>query len=208
MNHLLDRLVDLFLGLYGPMPYTIVFIILFGCGIGLPIPEDIILIGAGVASYYGVANVNLMVLVAILGILVGDCIIFWLGAHYGRKLTKKWFFNRILSPERLEWVKGKFHRWGNRLIFIVRFMPGFRAPAYFSAGTLHLPFRIFIFYDGMAALISAPLIVYTVFFFGDQVDLIVKRIQKVESGILITIIAVAVIIATKFFLSRRKHATR
>ena len=201
----MDRLIDLFLGFYGPMPYVVVFLVLFGCGVGVPIPEDITLIAAGVISYYGVANVNLMVLVTFLGILVGDCIIFWLGAHYGRKLTKRWFFKRVLTPERMEQVKGKFHHWGNRLIFIARFMPGFRAPVYFSAGTLHLPFRVFIFYDGLAALVSAPVIVYTVFFFGDQVDLVVKRIQKVESGILIMIGVAAVIVGLKFFLSRRKR---
>ena len=200
----MDQLVDIFLNFYGPMPYYIVFVILFGCGLGVPIPEDLTLIAAGIISYYGVTNVFLMMGVCFAGIMIGDCMIFWLGAHYGRKLTKRWFFKRILSPERLEAVKTRFHKQGNKLIFAARFMPGLRAPVYFSAGTLHLPFRVFLFYDSMAALISAPAIISVVYLFGDQLDVIVRKIKRVESGILIVLITVFSLIAVRAYRNWKK----
>ena len=42
---------------------------------------------------------------------------------------------------------------------LARFMPGLRAPIYFTAGTVGVKFHTFLFYDGLAALVSVPAIV-------------------------------------------------
>lgn len=200
----MEKLIDFFLNFYGPVPYFLVFAILLACGLGLPIPEDLTLIAGGIISYYGISNVWIMIGVSFLGIMLGDLLMFWLGAKYGRKITQFWFFRKFLPEERLEQVKVKFHRWGNKLIFGARFMPGFRAPVFFTAGMLHLPIRVFLFYDGLAALMSVPAIVLTVFYFGDQVDLVIKRIQRVEYGIISVIITLILFFAVKYYWGRRK----
>src|SRR5436190_477504 len=114
---------------------------------GLPIPEDITLFAAGVMSYYGKADVWIMIAVSFVSVMAGDCIMFWLGAHYGRKIARRRFFARFLTEERLSDVQQRLRLKGNKLIFVARFMPGFRAPIFFSAGLLHLPFRLFFFLD-------------------------------------------------------------
>jgi membrane protein DedA with SNARE-associated domain len=200
----MDRLVDILLSFYGPTPYFLIFGILLACGLGLPIPEDITLFAAGLAAYYGLTSLWLVILVAYLGVLVGDSLIFYLGATYGRKLTKKWFFGKLLPEERLTIVRSEFHKKGNRLIFAARFMPGLRAPMYFSAGTLHLPFRVFFFYDGLAAFISVPTIIGAVYYFGDELDRVVRVIQKVEHSIVFVIITVVLAIIGKWYIGHRK----
>ena len=200
----MDRLVDILLNFYGPTPYFLIFGILLACGLGLPIPEDITLFAAGLAAYYGLTSLWLVILVAYMGVIVGDSLIFYLGATYGRKLTKKWFFGKLLPEERLTIVRSEFNKKGNRLIFIARFMPGLRAPMYFSAGTLHLPFRVFLFYDGLAAFISVPTIIGAVYYFGDELDHVVRVIQKVEHSIVFVIITVVLAIGGKWYISHRK----
>ena len=166
----MDRLVDFLLNFYGPTPYFLIFGILVICGLGLPIPEDVTLFAAGLLSYYGLTDVWTMIAMAFLGVILGDTVIYWLGAHYGRKLTRHWFFHKLLPDDRLDAVRSQFHRKGNKLVFAARFMPGLRAPIFVSAGTLHLPYRTFLFYDGTAALVSVPLIIGAVYFFGEQVS--------------------------------------
>ncbi|MEO5969731.1 MAG: DedA family protein [Bdellovibrionia bacterium] len=200
----MDRLVDILLSFYGPTPYFLIFGILLACGLGLPIPEDITLFAAGLAAYYGLTSLWLVILVSYLGVIVGDSLIFYLGATYGRKLTKKWFFGKLLPEERLTIVRSEFHKKGNRLIFAARFMPGLRAPMYFSAGTLHLPFKVFLFYDGLAAFISVPTIIGAVYYFGDELDRVVRVIQKVEHSIVFVIITVVLAIAGKWYIGHRK----
>jgi membrane protein DedA with SNARE-associated domain len=200
----MDWLVDLLLNFYGPTPYFLIFGILLACGMGLPIPEDITLFAAGLLSYYGMTNLPAMIVVCLLGVLTGDTIIFFLGATYGRKLTKKWFFHKLLPDERLNAVKIKFNAWGNKLIFVARFMPGFRAPVFFSAGVLHLPYRIFLFYDGMAALISVPTIIGAVYYLGDNIDTVVRFVRRLEHGITLVILTAIALISAKWYVTHRK----
>src|SRR3954451_23738801 len=116
----MEHLVDFLLNFYGPTPYFLILGILLACGLGLPIPEDITLFAAGLLAYYGVSDLYGMIAISLLGVLIGDSIIFWLGAKYGRKLTKKWFFHKLLPDDRLDAVKKRLHQRGNKLIFAAR----------------------------------------------------------------------------------------
>ena len=200
----MDRIVDILLALHGPTPYFLILGILFLCGLGLPIPEDITLFAGGLSAYYGLTQLWLVIVVSYFGVIVGDSVIFLLGAVYGRKLTKRWLFHKLLPDERLNAVSAKFRKEGNKLIFVARFMPGLRAPIYFSAGTLHLPYRVFIFYDGVAALLSVPTIIGAVYYFGDELDRVVRVIQKVEHSIFLVIMIVVLAVCAKWYITHRR----
>lgn len=199
-----QRLLDFLLIFSGPTIYAVIFGVLLACGLGLPIPEDVTLIGAGVAAYYGLVNLWAVIFVCYIGVILGDSIMFFLGAHYGRKLTKRWIFHKLLPDDRLNSVRRRFHARGNSLIFAARFMPGFRAPIFFCAGTLHLPYRIFLFYDGLAALVSVPVIVGVVYYCGDKFEQVVRYIQKAEHGLLVVILVVIAAMAVKWYITHRK----
>lgn len=200
----MDFLVDFLLNFYGPVHYLFVFGVLLLCGFGIPIPEDITLIVAGVISYYGLTDVHLMTVVGFFGVMFGDSTIFLLGQKYGMRLSRAGLFSRVLTPERLESVSATFRKRGNKMLFAARFMPGVRTAMFFSAGTLGIPFRVFFFYDGLAALLSVPLIVYSVFYFGDELDQVVRWIKRIEHGIIFVILAVVGFAVVKWVLSKRK----
>jgi membrane protein DedA with SNARE-associated domain len=109
----MDTLVDFILNFYGPTPYLIIFGILLVCGLGVPIPEDITLFVGGVLAYIGTCDLVPMIIVSLVGVLLGDGIIFVLGAKYGRRLTKKWFFHKILPDD-----YGSFHAWFEGTYFL------------------------------------------------------------------------------------------
>jgi membrane protein DedA with SNARE-associated domain len=201
----MQEMLSFMLSFGGFTPYLLIFSVLLACGLGLPIPEDITLFVGGMLAYYGVVNVWVMIIVCMAGVLIGDSTIFMLGQKYGREITKKPFFSNYLSPERLEIVKQKFHEKGNKVIFAARFMPGLRAPTFFSAATLHLPFRVFFFYDGMAALISVPAIVWTVYHFGALADEVIGVIRNVEHGIIALVAAIVGIAVGKWYFKNRQQ---
>jgi membrane protein DedA with SNARE-associated domain len=184
--------------------YSIVFGMLLICGLGLPLPEDITLILAGVLAYEGIADVWVMIGVGMVGVLLGDSIIFFLGYHYGSRIAKMRLFRRVLSEERLQAARKKMkEKKGYRILFFARFMPGLRAPFFFTAGTLHVPYRTFLLYDGSAALISVPLIVYAAYHFGGELERVVKIVRKTEQGILIAILVIVGILAVKYWLAKK-----
>jgi membrane protein DedA with SNARE-associated domain len=189
----------------GPVPYLIVFSLLLACGFGLPMPEDVILFAAGMMSYYRAAEVWVMIGVCFCGVLIGDTSVYTIGALFGRRLRKTTFVKRLLPPARLRIVRRRLHEQGNKVIFAARFMPGLRTPVFFTSGTLHLPLRIFVFYDGLAALISVPTIVYATYFFGAHVDRVVRVVKRIQFGVFGTILFIIAVLALKAWWAHKKE---
>ena len=59
--------LELFFSTYG---YFAVVAVLLLCGLGLPIPEDISLVAGGILSGLGKADLHLMILAGLLGVLL------------------------------------------------------------------------------------------------------------------------------------------
>lgn len=205
----MDQLVDFLLNFYGPWPYLLIFGILLLCGFGLPIPEDISLFAAGLLAYYGVCDLWLMIAVGFAGVMVGDSIMWWLGFRYGRILMRKAFFQKLLPEERIEMASRRFNEKGSkRLLFFGRFMPGLRAPIYFTAGMLHVPYARFFVMDGLAALLSVPAIIGAVYYFGDELDLVVRWIRKIEHGIAFLVLGILAAILAKWWITHRRAQSK
>ncbi len=178
--------------------YIAVFIALMICGAGLPLPEDITLVAGGVIAGLGYANVHAMFALAMFGVLLGDSAIFMLGHHYGARIMQWRFVARVLTPSRYAKVQEKFHRYGNRMLFFARFLPGMRTTIYLSAGMTHrVSFLRFLLIDTLAALISVPFWVYLGFFGADNHEWLVTWMHRGQAslwilvGILLTILLVS-----------------
>ncbi|WP_426701143.1 DedA family protein [Rhodanobacter sp. Col0626] len=177
---LLQQLITIF----AENGYVAVFIALMICGAGLPLPEDITLVAGGVIAGLGYANVHVMFALTMFGVLLGDAAIFMLGHHYGARILQWRFVARVLTPERYAMVQEKFDRYGNRMLFFARFLPGMRTTVYLTAGTTHrVSFLRFLLIDTLAALISVPFWVYLGFFGADNHDWLVKWIHRGQSSL-------------------------
>jgi membrane protein DedA with SNARE-associated domain len=198
-----NLIVDLLIDYYGPIPYAAIFVILLACGLGIPIPEDITLIAGGILTYYGVCDVWLMIGVGMLGVLLGDSIMYFLGHRFGKKLLKKWPFKKLLDEQRIDSIRVRLHKHGAKLLFSARFMPGVRSTVFFASGVLHYPYRKMLLYDGAAAVLSVPAIVYSVYYFGDFLESVIKYIKKAEAGIIVVIVLVLMAAGFKLWSKRR-----
>jgi membrane protein DedA with SNARE-associated domain len=200
---LLERLVTLF----AENGYAAVFIALLLCGAGAPLPEDITLVAGGVIAGLGYANVHIMFVVAMIGVLVGDAGMFLLGHHYGAHILKWRVVSRLLTPARYAKVQEKFERYGNRLMFIARFLPGMRTAVYITAGTTHrVSFMRFLLLDGLAALISVPIWVYLGYFGADNHEWLVKWIRRGQSSLWVLGGLVVVVLLVLWWRHRRRTA--
>ncbi len=198
----MEALLEFLIYLQTPVIYLTAMLILLACGLGLPIPEDITLFAMGWLSYNGLVDLKLSIFLCLIGVLAGDIILFLLGKKYSKRLLKKAFFKKILPEERLEKVKNLFHKYGNKVMFMARFLPGLRSPAYFTAGVLHLPFRVFIFYDGLAALLSVPLFTSITYIFGDHLNQGLAMAKKIQNGILLLVVGFVLLLLLKHYLPK------
>ncbi|MBU6154830.1 MAG: DedA family protein, partial [Bdellovibrionales bacterium] len=142
--------------------------------------------------------------VGMAGVLIGDSLVYFLGRIFGKRLMKRWPFRVFIDDGKIEGIRVRLHEHGAKLLFSARFMPGVRSTVFFAAGLLHYPYRKMIFFDGLAAILSVPAIVYSVYHFGDFLESVIKWIKKVEGGIVALIVVSALVFGYRFWSRRRK----
>jgi membrane protein DedA with SNARE-associated domain len=176
--------------LQGLPAYALTFGLLFGCGIGLPMNEDIVLLAASALTLQGVMEPVPLMVVAWFGLLGGDALVFHWGYRYGAGLLRKPLFARIVPGNRLDTLQGTMRRYGPGYIFVVRFLPGIRTALFLAAGSLKMPYRHLFVYDGLAALIELPLLVYGVRYVGGRWEEVLAMLHRFQSFIVPFVIVV------------------
>jgi membrane protein DedA with SNARE-associated domain len=174
--------------LQGMPAYGVMFALLFGCGIGLPMNEDIVLLAASALTLKGVMEPVPLMVVAWFGLLGGDTLVFHWGHRFGAGLLRHPFLARIMPPHKLEAMQATMHRYGPAYIFVVRFLPGIRTALFLAAGSLKMPYRHLFVYDGLAALIELPLLVYGVRYVGGRWEEILALVHQFQGFIVSALI--------------------
>ncbi len=140
--------------------YLAMFGILTLCGVGLPLPEEVTLLGSGLLVGWHEANFLAATLACASGILLGDFIIFGLGHSYGQKFLDSAPMHLLLSPSRQARVRHFFSKHGSKTLFLARFFPGVRIGVYAYAGSQGVSWGRFLWIDGLGVLLSAPISVW------------------------------------------------
>src|SRR5262245_16433896 len=121
--------------------YLGIILILVLTGSGLPIPEEVPIIAAGVASSLGKLDPRWAFAACLIGAILGDSVLYGIGYTFGRSLiTRHPRFAHLLHAEREAKIEQMIRRHGLKVFFLSRFMVGIRAPVYLAAGTLRMPF--------------------------------------------------------------------
>jgi membrane protein DedA with SNARE-associated domain len=215
---MLERLVDLLSGRSLGAGFAFVFSLLLLCGFGFPLPEDVILVTGGVLCWLASpaesaswrtlledGGLHAMMVVGLAGILAGDSVIYWAGRRLGARIAEFRLLRRLVPPDKLEQVEKLLRRRGNVVVVVARYLPGLRAPTYFTVGHSRLPYWEFLLFDGLAALVSAPLWVALGFWFGDDIERAAREASRFGHLVLL---AVAVVLAALTFrwVQRRRAA--
>src|SRR4051794_28438174 len=144
----------------------------------------------GFLAHKGAAHLPVMMAVGFVGILCGDSLIYLAGRRVGDRVAGgKGFFARIVTPEKRARVEKLFQGHGEKIVMLARFLPGVRAVTYFTAGSARLSYPRFIMFDGLAALGSVPLLVYLGYRFGNELELVVKKIRDGQLAVIGAIVA-------------------
>jgi len=159
----------------------VIFGILLATGFGLPFPEDIPLILGG--SLCGATNSShptmwIMVPGCMIAIVGSDVMLYYLGRWIGPSIHRHPILKRVVGNRNLARARVMFKRHDARFVFYARFLPGVRAPAYFTAGTFKMPLFKFLLSDGTAACLSAPWALLLGYLFHEEVDFALHALSK------------------------------
>lgn len=190
-----EYLINTLSQLDGWEAYTAIVGLLLICGLGVPLPEDITLIAAGILSALQSITIWGAMLAGFLGVMAGDAFLYTVGRIYGRRAFNLPLIRSIMTPRRVALAERKIVRNSHFICFTARFLPGLRSPVFLMAGILGVRPIVFYGLDGLAALISVPLWVLVGHWVGENLDMAMKvaeRIQLSVGGIILVLIAIYV----------------
>ena len=157
-----------------------VFVALMLTPLGLPVPEEISLLVAGVLAANGHVAVPTALLVAYVGVTGGDVVAWTMGRRAG--LHPRGFIARLVGPEQIIQIEQFYERWGGWAIVIARQLPGTRLPAFFFAGASGISLTRFLLIDGIAAIFTTSVYFLLGYVFAEDIDGVLLWVDRFRSG--------------------------
>lgn len=187
--------------------YVVLFALLFACGLGLPLPEDIPLIIAGALISQGKMTWGVAAIVAWCGIIGGDIVLYHIAKRVGMEITRVPFIGKHVTRERIERVEKLFEKYGVGVVGIGRLFAGIRGAMVVCAGAIRYNFFVFVIADGLAAIVSGGAFMLLGHWIGTK--LLDPQAQKFIHRFKELFFAGGVILALTFVLFmiwRKRHA--
>ncbi len=191
--------------------YFALFGLLFACGLGLPLPEDIPLLTAGYFISQGQMHLVGASILAWCGIIGGDCVLYYLGRRYGLNITRVPFVGKHLTKERILKAEHLFERWGIWVVGVGRLFAGIRGAMVVAAGATRFNFVKFLIADGVAAIISGGMFIAIGYWLGRKlgsVAAIKEKMKGAKHWVIGGIIVLVAIIVAVMLWRRRHHKPR
>ncbi len=186
-------------------PYLLVAGALILTGMGLPIPEEVFVISAGIAAHNGHLEPWLALIACLSGALLGDCVMYAIGYHFGHRLLReRHWFARYMTPERERQVEETIQKHGLKVFLTARFLVGVRSPVYVTAGILRMPFRRFVLVDLLCASLVVTLFFGLSYVFAEAFQGLWNSIHRAELW-LTGAVGLAVVGALLYYFLRRRR---
>ena len=173
--------------------YPVLLGILIIASLGVPIPEDIPLIAAGVIlqTHPSVASWEGAFATAMCGIMCGDLVLYTMGKRWGRDVVRHRWFRSLITTERFDLMADRFHRWGMWMCFFGRFFMGVRGVMCITAGATGFPYWRFFIADFCGALLSVPFFIWLGYKFAYMLPTLREYVGHFQ-GVTIALISLAV----------------
>ena len=195
-----------FIGYIEQFSYLGIFVLIALSGYILPVPEEILLLLTGYIAALHLNNIYIALATAILGVLTGDNILFWLSRYKGSRVIDK--LKHKIRKNELNRYRHLMKKHIGKTIFIARFIVGLRFFGPFLAGSMRIKWRIFQLYNLIAVLIYAPIIVFLGFHFHNRLAMIITQVEIARHLMFLAFLAIVgcliKIFINKEYLIRKK----
>jgi membrane protein DedA with SNARE-associated domain len=185
--------------------YALTFGLLLAEAIGLPFPAAIALVAAGAAVAAHTLWGPYVLLAAVVALLLGDTVQFWLGRYMGWLLLG--FLCRVsINPETCILRSAEsFYKRGKVTLVIAKFIPGVNTMAAPLAGSMKMRFWQFLYLDFAGALVYSTTYLLVGYLSRDFLAAILRGFHTAGLAIEAVVAAALVVYAIYRILQYRKN---
>jgi membrane-associated protein len=182
--------------------YPLLFLLVMAESSGVPIPGETALITAAVLASRGKLSIEVVIVLAAAGAIVGDNIGYLIGRKGGRWLLERPGRFRRQRLEVLSTGEPFFERHGPKAVFFGRFLLGLRVWASWLAGATRMHWRSFAVWNALGGISWATAIGLLAYFLGNSAG------NAIETFGIYGLVAVLVAIVSGVVLHRRARRHR
>lgn len=187
---MLQYLIDL-VGRIGQWGYLVIFLgamLESAAFLGLVVPGESLVLVAGFFAAQGVLDLDVLIITVAVGAALGDSIGYEMGRRMGRPALVHYGSRFGLNDARIDKAEAFFARHGSKAVFLGRFVGFARALVPFLAGSSRMPYRKFLPYNAMGAVLWASGVVLLGYFLGagwQSAERWIGRASAILGGILV-----------------------
>lgn len=170
---------------------------------GIPVPgETILLLACFLAYSEQDLQLPWIMVVATLAATVGDNLGFALGYYGGRPLLTRYQALFRIQNKTVERGEELFARYGPVTVFLARFVFGMRVIAGPMAGVLRMPWRKFLLFNFLGAILWVTVISGVGYLFGQHWERLAGEVKRIDIAAAILLVIVAILL---WWRSRRQN---
>ena len=157
---------------------AVLFVIVFGEQIGLPVPAVPVLLAAGALAGAGKMSLASAIFLSLIACFAGDLVWYGLGRYRGRQALN--LLCRIsLEPDScVRRTENFFGRHGLRSLILAKFIPGLSTITPALAGLFGVGARQFLLYNGLGALVWSMSFIVPGYLFSNQIESIATQAAR------------------------------
>jgi membrane protein DedA with SNARE-associated domain len=181
--------------------YAAIFgLLVFGI-VGLPIPDETLMVFSGYLIWRGNLSPIPTVLAAFLGSVCGITISYIIGRTLGIGFVHKWGRYIHVTEERLVRVHRWFDRIGHWALFVGYYIAGVRHFTAVVAGTSSLEYRSFAIYAYSGGLVWVCTFLGIGYYFGDHWQQVIETVHEnlLVVSVIVIVAALAYVIIRRFW---------
>ena len=138
-----------------------------GLGIlGLPIPDETLMVFFGFLAFQGKLNLHLAIFIAFIGTSCGITVSYFIGRLSDKFIFKKYSGKMNINPVHFQNAEEFYRKYGESILFFGYFIPGIKHLTSILAGISNMPYRIFAIYAYLGALLWTIIFVGLGYFLG------------------------------------------
>ncbi len=186
--------------------YLALMLGIWAASLGVPVPEEVPLLTAGLLAAVGVIELRWAILAGAVACFTGDLFVYMVGRRVGNHLSEHRFLSRMIRGRYVQRAQDLYVRRGPWTLFFARLLPGLKMPFLFTAGALRMSWRRFLFFDLASVLVLVPLLV----FLGYHSSASLAQLQRWvrDAGLLgaaLAVLAAAVVVGAYLVRRRRRQ---
>jgi membrane protein DedA with SNARE-associated domain len=164
--------------------------------IGFILPGETSLLIGGVLAHSGAWSLWLFLGAAIIGAIAGDSVGYEIGKHFGPRIRTN-AFGRLVGEKRWQLAQAIFDKYHGGAIFFGRAQALLRALVPALAGMNRVPYRTFLKWNALGAVVFSSTIVLLGYGFAQQLSVLEKYLRYWAFVAIAIFIAVIVILKRK-----------